>query len=211
MCTPPGGRDSRRKFWRKTNGAESNMKRPFRLFALLAAFAVVPFAHAQDQTPKLELYTGFDYLRFNVHANVVNFPPSASFNGYGGGGNLEYNVNSRFGLVGDLAGYYFPGGDTGAAFSYLLGPRINFRRGDVAPFAHVLFGGIKTTDGIGGFSPENRFAMAAGGGLDVKVSRHIAIRPVQAEYFLSTLPDGLNNRQNNFRFSSGILFRYGFR
>jgi hypothetical protein len=185
------------------------MKRTFGIFALLAAFSVAPLAYAQDETPKLELYTGFEYLRFNVKAKVANFPPSASFNGYGGGGNLEYNVNNWFGLVGDLAGYYFPTGDTGAAFSYLLGPRINFRRGNLTPFAQVLFGGIKTTDGIGGFSPENRFAMAFGGGIDIKVSRHLDIRPAQAEYFLSKLPDGLNNRQNNFRFSCGIVVRFG--
>jgi hypothetical protein len=30
-----------------------------------------------------------------------------------------------------------------------------------------------------------------------------------AEYFLTTIPDGLNNRQNNFRFSAGVVFRFG--
>ena len=185
------------------------MKRAFGLFVLLAVFLVAPLAYAQDEAPKVELYTGFEYLHFNVNAKVANFPPSASFNGYGGGGNLEYNVNRWFGVVGDLAGYYYPAGDTGAAFSYLFGPRINFRRGKITPFAHVLFGGFKTTDGIGGFEPENRFAMAAGGGVDFQLSRHLAIRPAQAEYFPSKLPDGLNNRQNNFRFSSGIVIRFG--
>jgi hypothetical protein len=51
--------------------------------------------------------------------------------------------------------------------------------------------------------------MTAGGGIDVKISKHFAIRPAQAEYFLTKIPDGLNNRQNNFRFGAGIMLRFG--
>jgi hypothetical protein len=51
--------------------------------------------------------------------------------------------------------------------------------------------------------------MTAGGGVDVKVSKHFSIRPVQAEYFQTRIPDGLNNRQNNFRFGAGIVLRFG--
>jgi hypothetical protein len=46
-------------------------------------------------------------------------------------------------------------------------------------------------------------------GIDAKISKHFSIRPVQAKYFLATIPDGLNNRQNNFRFGAGIVFRLG--
>jgi hypothetical protein len=56
---------------------------------------------------------------------------------------------------------------------------------------------------------ETAFAMTAGGGIDVTVSRHLAVRPVQAEYFLTKFPDGADNRQNNFRYSAGIVFRFG--
>jgi hypothetical protein len=35
------------------------------------------------------------------------------------------------------------------------------------------------------------------------------VRPVQAEYFLTKFPDGDNNRQNNFRYSAGIVYRFG--
>ena len=33
--------------------------------------------------------------------------------------------------------------------------------------------------------------------------------PCRAEYFLTKFPDGLNNRQNNFRYSAGIVVRFG--
>jgi hypothetical protein len=34
-------------------------------------------------------------------------------------------------------------------------------------------------------------------------------RPIQAEYLMTKIPDGLNSRQNNFRFGAGIVFRFG--
>jgi len=61
-------------------------------------------------------------------------------------------------------------------------------------------------DGIT-FGSVTALAMTTGGDVDVTMSRHVAIRPVQAEYFLTKFPDGNNNRQNNFRFSAG--FRLG--
>jgi len=53
--------------------------------------------------------------------------------------------------------------------------------------------------------------MTAGGGVDFRISEHFAIRPVQAEYFLTQFTDGANNRQNNFRYSAGIAFRFSTR
>lgn len=87
---------------------------------------------------------------------------------------------------------------------------MNLRRSKVAPFAQILFEGVRTTDGIAqSAGTENNFAMTAGGGIDFKVSKHVSVRPVQADYFLTKIPDGLNNRQNNFRFSAGVVFRFG--
>jgi hypothetical protein len=51
--------------------------------------------------------------------------------------------------------------------------------------------------------------MTAGGGFDLRVSSYIAVRPVQAEYFMTKFPDGANDRQNNFRFGAGIVLRLG--
>jgi hypothetical protein len=53
--------------------------------------------------------------------------------------------------------------------------------------------------------------MAAGGGVEYKISEHFEIRPVQAEYLLTKFADGASNRQNNFRYGAGIVFRFGTR
>lgn len=53
--------------------------------------------------------------------------------------------------------------------------------------------------------------MTAGGGVDYKISQHFAIRPIQAEYFLTDFTDYASNRQNNFRYGAGVVFRLGTR
>jgi opacity protein-like surface antigen len=176
------------------------MRKSFWVLAFLAIFAFVLPARAQDETPKAELYVGYDYVRLNSGGTPFNFN--------GGSGQLAYNVNHWLGAVGDLGGYYTSNGFHAGIISYQFGPRINFRgHGRVTPFTHVLFGGARSID----ISPENTFAMTVGGGVDFKISEHFAIRPVQAEYFRTNFTDGANNRQNNFRYSAGIVFRFGAR
>jgi opacity protein-like surface antigen len=182
------------------------------LVVLFLFTATMPALWAQDEPSKLELYGGYDYVRFNINAKISGQPPSQTFNGNGGGGQLMYNVNNWLGILGDVGGYWATSttnsGSAGAAIPLLLGPRVNLRRGVVTPFAQVLLGGVVTSSGIEQIGWQSHFAMTAGGGVDFKVSKHFSIRPVQAEYFLTKIPDGLNNRQNNFRFSAGIVFRF---
>jgi opacity protein-like surface antigen len=188
------------------------MKKSIAILALLVASAATPVLVKAQDVPLVEGYAGYDFLRVNATTRLPGVAPSFSFNANGGGGQLEVNVNRWLGIVGDLAGYSVDNPTAhGEAFSYLFGPRINFRYSRVTPFVHVLFGGLLASDGIGSFGPENHFAMAAGGGIDFKVSRRFAVRPVQAEYFMTKFPDGLNNRQNNFRFSTGIVLLLGRR
>ncbi len=63
---------------------------------------------------------------------------------------------------------------------------------------------------MGGFHGlgTNGFAWSAGGGLDIRVSELIAIRPIQVEYVaLHTEGATLNSP----RVSAGIVFRFGER
>jgi outer membrane protein OmpA-like peptidoglycan-associated protein len=61
---------------------------------------------------------------------------------------------------------------------------------------------------------ETVFAMALGGGLDVKVRDHLALRLVQAEYLMTRFRDpstiaGERAARHNIRLSTGIVFRFG--
>ena len=119
------------------------------------------------------------------------------------------------GLVGDFGGYAtrnaVAGGNTGTTFTYLFGPRFNWRKSRVVPYAQFLFGGADA-GGVSGSTTRNGFASAAGGGIDIAVTSHIALKPIQVEYVTAQLPDLASNRngfQNNLRYSGGVVFRFG--
>jgi outer membrane protein OmpA-like peptidoglycan-associated protein len=54
--------------------------------------------------------------------------------------------------------------------------------------------------------------MLIGGGLDIKVSKHIALRPIGADYYYTRLPSfitGNDTNKNHFRYSAGVNFLIG--
>jgi hypothetical protein len=115
------------------------VRKSFAIVLVLASFGTARPTKAQEQVSKLEVYGGYYYVRFNVDSNLPGVAPSATYNGNGGGGQIEYNANPWLGVVGDLAGYGATsttnGQLVGGAFTYLFGPRVNFRHGKVTPFA----------------------------------------------------------------------------
>lgn len=106
------------------------MNKAFAFVLLLGLLAAARPVTAQEQASKLEVYGGYDYVRFNVNANVPGIAPSATYNGNGGGGQLEYNANHWLGVVGDLSGFYATSSGSGAfagvAFTYLFGAQSEF-------------------------------------------------------------------------------------
>jgi outer membrane protein OmpA-like peptidoglycan-associated protein/opacity protein-like surface antigen len=191
-----------------------------------------PYINGQNLgTPKVELFLGYSYLR------AVPAPAAGNRLVWmnGGSTSLAYNLNRYLGIVGDFGAYTnseirFQGGYVGTvdvdnanvgAFSYLFGPRLSFRNhGRVTPFVQALFGGMHANEVTLShctfsctFLPsEDAFAWAAGGGVDIKVRRHFAIRLIQAEYLMTRFQDystGATASQNDMRLSSGIVFRFG--
>ncbi|MBZ5698724.1 MAG: hypothetical protein LAN18_09275 [Acidobacteriia bacterium] len=167
--------------------------------------AVSLSAAAQD-APKAEVFGGYSYLRGNPGLGA----PGINLNG--GSGSISYNLSSAVGIVADVGGYHFSNGYGsgigGNVISYLFGPKFVYRSsGKVEPFAQALFGGARLS--VAGFS-NNAFAMALGGGVDVKATEHVAIRLIQAEYVMTRFNIvGVATDQNNARISAGIVFRFG--
>jgi len=176
---------------------------------LLVLFGFLPWAKAQEvETPRVELYVGYDYVRYHANPRINGVPPSESFSANGLSGQAAYNLNARFAMVGELSVYSLArkGFNTTHQVSYLFGPRVSLRRHIFTPFAQVLFGGVWAEDGIT-LGPVTAFGMTAGGGIDLRVSRRFAVRPLQTEYFMTGFPDGASHQQNNFRFGAGVVWR----
>jgi opacity protein-like surface antigen len=60
------------------------------------------------------------------------------------------------------------------------------------------------------------FALMAGGGLDIKLSKHVAVRPAGFDYYLTRPPtqaiDVFNlgrSDRNNWRYTAGVTFMFG--
>jgi len=124
-----------------------------------------------------------------------------------------------------------PGGGTipagtysteGNMFTYLFGPVLRIPLPVVKPFGEVLFGGSHTNayvglanaiNGAGGTisaPSQHPFTMAAGGGVDVSVSHHVAIRVAEFDYVLTryTNPLTSTNNQNSFRYAGGLVLKF---
>jgi opacity protein-like surface antigen len=197
------------------------MKRFGLLCGVMLLFAGL--ASAQDESPKIEAFGGYSYLRVNPGFGA----PGLNFNG--GSGSLDYNFTSHLGVVADFGGYHWSqdGADL-TTVSYLFGPKYSVRMGPLTPFVQGLFGGahlsgngcfgevgdfrVRPEGGEGGecgSGSENAFAMALGGGLDWNATSHIGVRLIQAEYVLTRfgVVDS-SDTQNNVRISAGVVFRW---
>jgi hypothetical protein len=182
-----------------------------RLACLLAVSLLFGFAAAAQE--KADVFLGYSYVRQTYGSTV------GSFNLNGGVAQVAAYPVSWFGLVGEVGGY-MPGNingthSSGTEISYLFGPRLSFRHGPLQPFVQGLVGGDHLSPALQAklLTPTaNTFAMAIGGGLDLKASRHFAIRLAQVDYFLtrlnSPIPANTSFNQNNFRYSGGIVFRF---
>ena len=102
--------------------------------------------------------------------------------------------------------------------SLMAGPRFTYRGNErVTPFAHALVGldhirlsGEAQVDGedidLDMSDTNNGLGLALGGGIDVNLSESVAIRLIQADYYL-TRHEG--NRMNNMNLAFGVVFRIG--
>ncbi|MBI2683595.1 MAG: hypothetical protein HYX26_10365 [Acidobacteriales bacterium] len=176
-----------------------------RLIAVVFTFAVLACASFAQDVPKSEIFAGYSYLRANPGGGVGG----QNFNGFDT--SAAFNVNRYFGLEGDFNGSF--GRDLGGTglnsdlYTYEFGPRFTLRRDRFNVFTHALFGGAHVNNRLAGISTsDNAFAMTFGGGLDLNLAKHFAWRLAQTDYQFTRFG---GDSQNHFRYSTGILFRFG--
>jgi hypothetical protein len=151
--------------------------------------------------PKAEVFGGYQYL----HLGGSN--PTVNMNGWDA--SLTGNFNKYFGVTGDFSGSYktISGVDV-KVYSYTGGPVFSLNHeGTINPFVHALFGGAHASvalSGVGSGS-ENGFTMLYGGGVDVKMSKLLALRgQVDWVYYRFS---GVSE-SNNVRVATGIVLRF---
>ncbi|HUY12428.1 MAG TPA: hypothetical protein VMX16_02205 [Terriglobia bacterium] len=186
-------------------------------FLLTAAVVFVPLSLLAQVRPGAEVYTGYSYLNANPYNSRFSLNGwDASFTGF---------LTSWFGAEADFSDHY---GSSPLSprfvprFTYLFGPHVSFRIiPRVTPFVHVLAG--ETSGSAAGLPlgapcikglpcpgaatiTQTSFAGVVGGGLDVKLTRHISVRVIQADYLFTNFSGG---HQNDTRISAGVVFTLG--
>ncbi|MGA3293179.1 MAG: OmpA family protein [Candidatus Acidiferrales bacterium] len=187
---------------------------------------------SEEYTPKVEWFLGYSFWR----AMPTTFSNRMGYL-HGGSTSVAYNFNRYVGLVADFGGYdnsrvtlFTPTAShtfdsNGSAYTYVFGPRFSYRYERFTPFAQALFGGTHassvTISGCTGtpictpLGSDNAFATMIGAGFDIKISRHVALRPFEGDFLLTHFRNPLSTGgtergwQKNARFSTGIVFRFG--
>ncbi len=204
------------------------------------AMLLLGLAAWAQEFPRVEVGADYSYARYAPSASYSKGHSlnggggSAVFNidsflgikmdlqGYGSnltGFNIAPNSTFPFGLQGNVQGNLF---------TYLFGPQVKIRTHGFQPFAQLLFGGahsnvygnafrtlcqpIVGACGLSGAPASNSFAMEFGGGVDIPINKTISFRPAEIDYLLTRFSNPLSgtNNQNNFRYSVGVLFTFGY-
>jgi opacity protein-like surface antigen len=195
------------------------MRRSTLTLLLILCCATLSSARQADEYPKNEFFVGYSYQSADINSLTPD-PGRAALHGV----NFEYtrNINGVVGVTADFSGHVRRETlATGAGefrhdseqYNLLGGLQFKARnRGRVTPFAHALLGGglfrgfsavLLPSSNTYFFDDAKSFAMAFGGGLDVRANGRVTIRAVQADYNPTFFGRG---RQNNYRLSFGVVF-----
>ena len=182
-----------------------------------------PAAASSDTRSPAKLVPRYEVAGMYHYINFAPGNPFANSNSHGGSGSLTYNASRWIGLTGEVGGYntqrnLFPLTGTNNSvrtglMSYLFGPRLNLRKFDYfVPFAEFLVGGVRGSSQMTGAGVQDAFAVAAGGGVDMVLTKYLAWRVAQFDYFMTTLSGpalGSTGRQDSFRAGTGLVLRFG--
>jgi outer membrane protein OmpA-like peptidoglycan-associated protein/opacity protein-like surface antigen len=166
------------------------------MIAILFTFATL--AAAQDQpAPKWELYGGYSFLQpgADVHGQLPGalFPIRGRMeaNPRGIGLSVTYDFNRWFGLTLDTSTHWGSGEgglqkriDDAALSTLSIGPKITFRSHRFAPFVEALVGDHRLMPDA--FHDIDKLGFLLGGGLDINLYEHVALRLFRVDYAMSS-------------------------
>jgi opacity protein-like surface antigen len=207
-------------------------------YLLICAALLSASVAAATDWPQTEAFLGYNFVRFNPNSG---YAPSFNANGGSGQFVYNFTpwfgAAADVGAVNKGTLNQFNVDTT--VMDFVAGPRFTLHNHSrFLPYAQALFGGaysttstalnvLPTTGTV--FPPgiivnpnepitarlhasNTGFAMLVGGGLDIKLSKHVAFRPVEASYYLTRIPSLLTgniSNRNNFRYAAGVNFLFG--
>lgn len=195
----------------------------FAVFGLLCS--VGELASAQDRPyPKWEVFGGYSffYPGADVHGllpgGILPVSSRLESNPRGAGASVNYNFARWLGLTADFSVQKGSGEqgvqdriDDASLANLSFGPKITFRTHYFSPFFEGLVGLHRLSSDL--FRNDTEIGGMMGGGLDINVKRHLALRLIRADYVISNHQFGSNvaaeTDLRGVRLQSGIVLMLG--
>ncbi len=198
------------------------MRKTFLAGTLLIGFLAVvgPIARAQEKQAASSSFqmSSIDFAAtYTTERSNVTPTGGSSFWGQGGSFDAGFTFYHGFGVAANLTGDHASNIAPGVNLSllhFMAGPRYTIHAGskrESRVFAEALFGGVHGFDsvfpvGTTVSGSANSFSMQIGGGWDIAVSKHFAIRAFEADYVRTSLPNNGTNVQNFLRLAFGVTY-----
>jgi len=170
-----------------------------------------------DDTPKAELFIGYQWWNPGGNIPDQNTPPNAfklPSVAQGFGTSLAYNFTKYLALEGNYGGDWNRYAANNAA---AFGPKLTWRGEGVNFYVHTLLGFDRFASR--GIPPDNGVAAILGGGMDLKIWKPLSLRVFEADYQLERVnfsnvvgPEDSGLRRQTFngvRLTTGFVFNFG--
>jgi hypothetical protein len=211
------------------------------LCLVAAALWAGGIAKAQDY-PRAETFFGYDLTRANSASNVPSFHANGGSLEFAIDANRHFGFVADLGVVqnGNINGAHLDSTFTNFLFGPRISlrhsrvtPYFDVLFGGVyastsagvtgtlayppTPTNPIYLPGDGNVTGAGPVSlravaSQTAFAMVAGGGLDIKLSRHVNFRPIGLDYYMTRVQNfrtAHDNNQHNIRYTMGFNFTFG--
>jgi hypothetical protein len=191
------------------------------LGAVLALGLTATVVRAQSNLPPTELAVTYSTLQ-SEHVTGANFWMQ------GGAVEVHTRLYGGLGVVVNATGQHEGSVSPQVApldlVTVTFGPRYTYvpRRGCFSVFGEALAGeafgfhsvfaygsGPANSLANGTTDSDNSLAVQAGGGLNLRLNHHLAVRAFEVDYVRTQLPNGNDNLQNSLRLAAGLVYRFG--
>ena len=185
---------------------------------VLAACGVIGISAAAQQpvkaTPRFEAAVTYD-------VSGANLTTGSSFWMQGGGASFAGGITHHFSAVAELSGLH-SGSISGAQVplslvTVVFGPRYRWsapsKAHDFSVFGQALVGEAHGFNSIfpatgGANASASSVAFELGGGIDLGLRHHVALRLLQVSWLRTSLPNATTNVQNNVLLDAGVVMRF---
>ena len=170
------------------------------------AAQVVPAA--ESRTLHLSVAATYSPVRFNELSG-------SSFWVQSGNIQVQARLGDHVGLVADARGLHTSNiNSTGVGLDMITataGPRYTFKQGKVLLFGQVLAGRAIAFNGLfphpsAMVTSTSCLALFGGGGAEMRLSRRVTLRALEADWMYTQLPNGANNAQSALILGAGITY-----